>query len=292
MSFVKRVVTLKLDYGTGSQGLEAPKAVELTGHRVSVSIDVSGGIGMGMAQIRVWGMSLSLMNELSTLGQTVTLIRKNFVTVLAGDEGAALSQVFQGTILAAWADMSAAPEVCFNITAGAGAFEAVQPFRPLSYTDSAKAEDVLSDLAGRAGLAFENNGATAVLGGGPYFTGSARDQIMRVLDHARSEIIGVIDNGTLSIWPIGGYRAGAVPLLSPDTGMVGYPSYTATGLGVTSLFAPAVRFGALIEVQSSLTPACGQWQVYKVIHDLEAELPNGRWFTQMQASKPGTIVVK
>lgn len=292
MSFVKRAIELRFDYGTGPQGQGAPKTVELTGHRVSVHVDESGGLGMGMAQVRIWGMSLSLMNELSTLGQSITLLRKNFITIKAGNVGGVLAQIFQGTIIAAWADMSTAPEVCFNVTAGAGAFEAVQPTAISTYQDSVKAEVLLEDLAGRAGLAFENNGATAVLGGGPYFIGSPRDQIMKVLEHTKPVISGIISNGVLAIWPANGYRAGTVPVVSPETGMVGYPSYTATGIIVTTLFNPAVRFGALVEIVSSVTPACGNWYVYKLIHDIEAELPSGRWFTQMQLAKPGVIVVK
>jgi len=39
---------------------------------------------------------------------------------------------------------------------------------------------------------------------------------------------------TLIIWPKGGSRGGSIPLVSRDTGMIGYPSYTQNGIVVST----------------------------------------------------------
>jgi hypothetical protein len=216
------------------------------------------------------------------------MFRKNTVTVLAGDDVSGMAQVFQGTIIAAWADFMAAPEVAFNITGSAGLIEALLPIPASTYPGSADAAVILANLAGQMGLEFENSGVSVILSK-PYFPGSARAQAQACADAARIE--WVIDNGTLAIWPRGGARKGLVPLVSPEAGMVGYPTYTATGIVVTTQFNPTVRFGGQIQVQSSLTPACGAWNVVTLVHDIEANMPGGKWFSQMQLAAPGYVIV-
>ncbi len=98
-----------------------------------------------------------------------------------------------------------------------------------------------------------------------------------------------IENNILSIWPRGGYRAGQIPIISPDTGMVGYPSFTQSGVVVKTLFNSAIRFGQLVSVQSSLQGATGQYRVQKLAHDIESEMPGGKWFTQMVTVRQGAF---
>src|ERR1700751_2366097 len=85
--------------------------------RMSAKIVKAGGPTMNNLQLRIYGMTLSLMNQLSTLGMKVTIDRRNMVTLEAGDSASAPSVVFVGTIVDAWADMQSMPDVGFNISA-------------------------------------------------------------------------------------------------------------------------------------------------------------------------------
>lgn len=290
MAFVERMIDVVLAYGTGQTGQgAAEKAVALSGYRVSAQISNSGGASLSQAQIRIFGMPLSLMNQFSTLGLLPTFFRKNSVTLLAGDVGSVPAQIFQGTVIAAWADFLGAPDVAFNITCLAGTTEALLPIAPSSYPGTADAAVILANLAGQMGVAFENSGVSALLST-PYYPGSAREQAKAVVAAARCEWNG-IDNGVLAVWPKGGSRNGLAPVVSAETGMVGYPTYTATGLVVTTLFNPTIRFGAQVQVQSKLTPANGLWHVTSLDHDLEAIVPDGKWFTQMQLGALGIVSI-
>ena len=288
MALIKRKIDIVLTYGTGVNGEGPPQAVTLSGYRVSVNCKTAGGPGMGTAQIRVFGMTLDLMNRLSTMGILPTAYKRNAVTVIAGDEVNGMAKIFEGTIQAAWADMMTAPDVAFNITALAGLIEALLPIPPSSYPGTADAAVIMANLAEQMGLAFENNGVSVILAK-PYFPGAARQQMTDVAESAK--IGWIIDNGVLAIWPHGGSRGGAVPLLSPETGLIGYPAYTSTGLVLWTQFNPSVRFGAKVQVKSELTPACGTWQVANLVHDLEAETPGGKWASQMQLAALGYLVV-
>ena len=39
-------------------------------------------------------------------------------------------------------------------------------------------------------------------------------------------------------------------------------------------------------MQSSLTPACGTWVVYKLTYNLECQTPNGAWFCDIEGANP------
>jgi hypothetical protein len=99
-----------------------------------------------------------------------------------------------------------------------------------------------------------------------------------------------VDRDILAIWPKNSYRPGTGALISPTTGLVGYPAFTDIGIVVTVLFNPAIKYGALIEVQSSLTPACGKWAIYGMQHELESQTVGGSWFSRISATDQGLVI--
>jgi hypothetical protein len=141
----------------------------------------------------------------------------------------------------------------------------------------------MQSLATQMGLSFENSGVDVKLSF-PYFYGSARNQAFFVAYHAG--INWIIDNRTLAIWPAGGARGGQVPEVSPATGMVGYPAFVDQGIQVTTLFNPSIGYGSKVHVKSSILPPTGNWAVYSLDHDLEANMPGGKWFTTFGGYNP------
>lgn len=284
MSFVQRQITVTFSLGQGSFGNSGQNTVKLSGLRISAKIVKAGGPSMSTLQMQVYGMQLSQMNQLSTLGMQLILYRRNTVVVEAGDVDSGMATVFVGTITNAWADMQSAPDVPFRVEAHTGLLESVQTVPPSSYTGPTNVSVVMSSLATKMGLAFENNGISIILSN-PYFYGSPRNQAKAAAQAAGIEWI--IDNGKLAIWPKGQARGGSIPLISPDTGMRGYPMYTSKGVQVVTLFNPSIGYGGKINVQSSLTPACGEWVVCGLDYDLDAQVPHGKWFTSINAVRPG-----
>lgn len=290
MSFARRLIEVTFQLGEGAFGESGTNTVTLAGLRMTSKIVKAGGRSMGTASIRINGMTLSLMNQLSTLGQLVQLTRRNTIAIAAGDEGSTLGTVFVGTITNAWIDFQGAPDVAFQVEAHAGLIEALAPCPPSSFKGSADVAVILSGLATQMGLPFENNGVSVILSN-PVFNGSARDQALAAVEHAGIEWNG-LDNGVLAIWPRGGARGSTAPLISPETGMVGYPAYTSKGILVRTLFNPSIGYGQKIVVQSSVQPACGEWNVYSLDHNLDTLQPNGQWFSTLEACRPGLVALK
>lgn len=229
-------------------------------------------------------MTLSQMNDLSTLGMQIQTVPKNLITVTAGDSGAPLSTVFVGDIYNAYADFQGSPEVVFHIEAHTLVANANISAAPTSIQGSADVAGLMSGFASQMGCTFENNGINTKLSN-PYFAGSLREQALACVTHAGISWNGG-DNGVVAIWPKNGARNGGIPLVSPETGMVGYPSYIAQGLLLKSLFNPAITFGGKIQVKSSLTPACGTWAVVSLTYELDSLFPNGKWFSVIGAVNP------
>jgi hypothetical protein len=281
MAFTRKRIDLQFSLGQGAFGDTGTNTVTLSGLRASAQIQQAGGASMGKLTLRVHGMTLSMMNQLSALTTQVMMTRKNSVTVSAGDDVSGVAAVFAGEIAEAWVDANSAPDVAFHVGAFAGLLQAVQPVPPTSYPGHADCATIMAGLATLMGLKFESNNVSVQLST-PYFPGSPRDQAMRCADAAN--VNWVIDNGTLAIWPKGGSRGGTVPLISPDTGMIGFPQFNGVGIAVNTLFNPTIAFGQTVQVQSSLTVACGNWFVSALVHNLESETPGGAWMTQFQGA--------
>ncbi len=289
MALAKRRMKFTFDLGEGGFGQGGANQVSLDGHRATATIVKAGGNSMGTAQLQIYGMTLEQMNQLSTLGMVITATRKNTVTVSAGDDGSGVSIVFIGQITNAWGNFQAAPQVPFHVEAHVGSFDAVKPVAASSFKGQADVAVMLSGLATQMGKRFQNNGVNVKLSNS-YYPGSARDQALAIVSAAGIEWNG-LDQDELVIWPAGGSRGGESVMISPRTGMIGYPAFTSQGIMVRSTFNRSVGLGSKIVVESALTPANGEWIVYGLDHKLDTLVPGGDWSTNMSAARPGQVVV-
>jgi len=283
MSFSVKQLGADISLASGSFA-QGGNTVKLRGFRMSASVQNAGGYSDGTLDLTVYGMSRSLMNQLSTLGMQINLVPKNPITLSAG-ENDNLSTVFQGYIIAAYADFNSSPEVAFHINAHTlGAF-ATAPAKPTSFPGSVDVATAMAGFAAQMGLRFENGGVSAKLPPS-YFSGSLREQARACVRNA-----GINWNsgegGVLAIWPRNGSRSGQMPVLAPPPkgGLIGYPTYTAYGIMLRNLFIPSIGLGQKVQVQSSVLTT-GEWQIYSLGHELECEMPGGKWETGLSAYNP------
>ena len=275
---------LKFDFALSQGNFQGGgNKASVVGLRSSASIVKAGGLSQGALQFAIYGLTLSTMNQLSTYGQVYTLIGRNTVTVSAGDDPDALSVVFVGNITSAFMDGNAQPQVAFRGEAFVTGDIAVMPTPTTTMPGSIDAAGMLQLLAQQSNLKFENNGVTTKITN-PHYSGAALQQIEAICTDAKCE--HVVDNGTLAIWPSSGSRSGSTEI-SPQTGLVGYPAFNAQGVVFRTLFDPTLTYGAAVELQSELTPACGSWIIHHLVYELETETAKGNWFVDVQAHRPG-----
>jgi hypothetical protein len=309
VSFAQRLITVTVQLATNTQTNQpnsfsesGTDTVALSGSRTSVRVENSGSPVDGQAQVKIWGMTPSLMNQLATLGLVLNLVPKNTLTISAGQLVNGVPQmatIFTGTIWAAYGDYEAMPDVPFIFECRSGGADSVISAPASSFPGSADVATMMSGFARQMNLGFENNGVNLQLTNA-YFTGSNMVQARKCAESAG--ISWGIGGNTLAIWPKGSNRnTPSVPTISKNTGMVGYPAFTQQGIIVKTLFNPLISFGSLVKVQSSLLSSIAtaqaaqqsqqtfptQWAVNKLDLALDSFLPKGQWLSTIYGYNPG-----
>ncbi|WP_311271089.1 baseplate hub protein [Sphingobium sp. WCS2017Hpa-17] len=288
MAFAKRIINLKFQLGQGDFGTGGNNTVDLSGLRCSVNI-VKSGYNVMEADIRVWGMPLDLMNKLTVVNRLgMQEYRANTVTIMAGDEESGVSVCFKGTVFEAWVDAGEPPDVMFHVFALSSLFDTSEISPPTSYKGSVDAAFALSGVAAQMGYGFENGGVQGKLFN-PYYPGDARAQISKMCEDVNCAFDFDEDRKMLAVWPKDGSRNGQVEKISPSTGMIGYPSFTQSGIRFATVYNPNIVFGRAIIMESQLQPANGQWVVASLAHQLDSEVPNGQWLTDIECGYLGHI---
>jgi hypothetical protein len=165
-------------------------------------------------------------------------------------------------------------------------YQAAQIVPATSFKGTIPAATVMQQIAGQMNMPFTNNGVTSILTN-PAYTGSAKVQAEACLKEAGASW-NAGDDGTIVIWPKGGTRGGSIPLISKNSGLIGYPYPSGQGLiGLKTLFNPAISFGGQIQVDTSILPAKGTYNVVAITHELASEMPGGEWFSSIVGSPPG-----
>jgi hypothetical protein len=173
-TYAERVIELTIQLGKGSFGDAGADTVTFRDHRIFVEIELATQ-APPIALIRVYGLSLSRVNQLTKAGLNWEG-SNNTVLVEAGDKGGQLKAIFSGQIFIAEPDFNSMPDTSLIITANGGRAAQLKPVPPNSFKGGVSAETVFSKIVQAAGFKLENNGVSAQLDS-PYFYGAAWTQL-------------------------------------------------------------------------------------------------------------------
>lgn len=285
MAFSSKKIQVQLSLASGEfEG--GGNAAEIDDLRVELQMRVTGQPSLGEATGAIYGLPLSMMQQLVTIGSQFSARYKNGVDILAGDADSGMSLIFSGVIFNGYMDAAQQPETCFRFVAQPLAFESVNNAPATSIQGPADVAGLIQNLVGQTGLkGFKNNGVSAKLAN-PYLYGSPWSQIQRIVDAAG--IDATIDAGVFVISPRGVPLTDQAPIVSPATGLVSYPIFSQNQIILRTLFNPQIKIFGSIQVQSALQPACGSWQVISIDYDLESIEPGGNWYQTLTGVPIGT----
>ena len=223
-SFTQKLIEvgIVLAQGTGTQlgtypgnltGMAGGTKISLSGSRTSVKIQDAGGLAGSKADVAIWGMSQSLMNTLQTFGIDLQQVKRNLLTVTAGDAVSGMSTAFIGDVVQAFGDYNAQPSVPMRFECQTGASDAVIGIPTTSYPGAADVITIMSAIANLAGWGFVNNGIAPgqILLSNPVFPGAAVEQVKRCAEHAHINYAllpgsSIQQAVVLAIWPRYGFR--------------------------------------------------------------------------------------
>jgi hypothetical protein len=279
MSYAEKYLKIIIGLGTGQMGNGAPaEYYTLTDFRASAEITAYGGETMGQAIVKIYGLSLELMNKLTTIGPIMTQVRgQNSIVILAGENPQALTKIYSGTIMTGIADFNNAPDVSFEVTALSASLAAMTPVQATAIAGPVSETQLFGGFAASLGLQLNNVDVVHQFNN-PTFNGSMRNQILAAAHEADCDV--TFDDSFLNIKGRFSFFGQNPVIISPSTGMVGYPLLSSDYMYVKSIFQSTLIQGGRIQVQDSqLKAANGLWTVVSVKHELESMMPNGKWFT-------------
>jgi hypothetical protein len=299
--FAQRDLQIQLNLN-GSTFNGGANQLTLKGLRAWATIQATTGGAtpfFSQAQIRIEGMLGSDMAQLTTLGLTAGYYTPNIITVNAVSTQADGTQTsnlaFSGSIFEGYVDYNSQPDVGVVLQASATFASQISGIASSSYKGAVSVATMLQAICAAASppLNFVNNGVTAVLSNHAV-AGSAMDQIIDICLASLTNYR--ISNGTLYVWPQGQTSDSTIITLSPQTGMKGYPAYSAQGIDVEMEYNQQVELGRQMTVESSIPPpgpnaptsisgvtppgANGTFWIAGVTHELSSNVPGGPWFTK------------
>lgn len=285
-SFTKKKIDVRIQMANKVfSNRQDANTIDLTGFRVVAEIKKVGVFGEGFcSRIKIYGMEQADMNALSILAWEVLGVDRNTISVFAGDEESGMTMVFGGQIANAWADYSVAPDTCLVIDAKAGYVDQITEALPSSYLDDVEISVVMKALADEMGYTFNNKGVSGKITS-RYFSGTLMKQARAIAEHAG--IAMFVDGNSLTIMPEenGIIDQVEIPVISPETGLIGYPTYNKNGICINTLFNPSIEYRGKINIENTLDIINGEWLVISLSYNLESEKPNGAWFCQVEARR-------
>ena len=284
----KKTLRFVITLGTGKFGSSNNDVVTLQGVRAIADIDKAGGMMRGTLRAKIYGVKQADMNSITTLQWKPGTLIPNTVEVFAID-GAAETLVFAGNIVNAWADYQGMPDVFLHIQAQAAFFNSLKAIPPRSFKGRVDVASVMAQIARDLGYTFENNGVTTQLVD-VYLPNTGMEQAKDLARAAGCDLY--LDDKILAITPSNVPRRVIIPLISPASGLVGYPTFDGVGVNFQTLFNPAVTFGGSVKLETDVQQAAGEWVVTSVGHRLESENPGGAWFSSIRGNANGLAVVR
>ena len=253
------------------------------GLRTICNIQFGGGAVMPHAEIIIYGLRLDVMHKLMRVRWQDINSMLNTIRIEAGEAGE-FHTVYEGNITFAYIDTSNAPNVSLRIRSITAIYEAYSPSPQRMFAAGTPVVRAIESLCNEIGYVFENNGVPESLTMGSTTMGDTDLNKIRKL--CRDYQIDLyIENRSITITRQGAPRDIRVPLITPKTGLIGYPVPTMQGVDLRCLYDPMIRFGGLIRIKDSLMETTnGDWRVFGTTIQLESELPGGAWFIDVRAT--------
>lgn len=275
----RKVIKLTLALRDGEEVFTAEGDNRLSTDGLAVSCNIAFGNGSitPTAQIVIHGLALSKMLKLMRVQWNTMQSLLNTVRIEVGEQGSPLIVAYEGNITQATIDANAAPDVPLVITSQMAVYENMKVAEPYITPKDQDIDvaDIISELCQKMGYEYENNGVSKIV---VNYTleGSDLDKIKQLCTECDIDLY--VENKLIAICPKGGARLIKIPVIAPSSGLIGYPVPDIKGVSFSCLYDPSIRFGGIVTIKDSIIDVCNaDWRLYGYTAQLEANIPNGKW---------------
>lgn len=284
MTYKKRSLKFEFKLKEGKFDDKGNDTLTVENVKAELEIGAYGGDGGTTLEARIFGLSLDLMSSLSYKGLQLNGAKQNMVKIWADE-----SPIFFGSITNCFADMNQMPDAPLIISAFATGFDQSIPAPPFSARGSVDAATIIESIAKSIGFTVVNNGVLYSLSN-PYFDGNPIEQMIKVSKACGFNIDTRV--GVIFIWPQTGAVDDVKPLVSPETGLMGYPIFNNYGVSFQCTFSNLFVLGRRIQLNTSLKNASGIYTIVAAKHHLSTWTEGGPWTTIIQASSAQIAAVR
>jgi hypothetical protein len=271
------VITLK----TGTFGSSQNNVITLNNYRCEVEVTRKGG-EIADLEAEIYGLKLEDMNTLTVVRYTPSSQMNIIVEVFAID-GLQESSIFYGWIVDSRANFNSAPDVSLYIQAVEGLAPRIQSVPPVTYQNAVTFRTVMESIVKRMGYNYESNNVNFLIPPGLYLAGTGLDQAIELANNYNIDYY--LDGKTFAVTNKDEPRGSLATFITPNNGLIGYPSFDAFGVNFKTLYNPEIKFGGQIALKTSIKRAEGFWRVISVKHSLESRTSQGNWFSTVKATK-------
>lgn len=277
-------VTLTLQ---GKDEVFTAKDNRLQSTELAVSAVITHGNGAitPTAQITISNLGLDVMLKLMRIQWNTMQSVLNTVKVEVGDQGEELKVAYEGNITFATINTDSAPDVSLIITSQMAIVDKLRATPPFTIPKDQvfNVADIVKFLATDSGYEFFNYGVDKQITD-TKLSGSNIEKIEKLsYDH---DFDLYIEQKTITICKKGGERQLKIPIITPNTGLIGYPAPDMRGIVFRCAYDPAVKFGGVVRIADSILGETvnQDWRVYGLIATLEANIPQGKWEMSVNAT--------
>lgn len=253
---------------------------------ITVDITKQGGEDKNKATITVENLKLETVKQLTVLSFKRLETYNNVVQIEAGNKDTDLSTIFIGEVTSSIPEISDNGTLSLKMEVMAGYYPALIPSKPVSVQGVTTIDNLMSQFAKEAGYSYENKNITGSVSN-CVFIGSPIAKARALAKQTNIDLL--IDDNKFTIQTFNAPKDGQIPLISKNTGMIGYPSFSSEGIDVKCEFNNNLKVGGYFKLESILPFATGEWQIVKLTHRLEAYQPSsGTWETTVSGVLPGS----
>ncbi|MCW6569814.1 baseplate hub protein [Yersinia ruckeri] len=278
-SYSKKLLRYEFTTTNGAFDEEGNNTLSVGNLKSSFRVGAYGSYGGVQSEITLFGLSADRLALLSGKGIGVwTPTQDTSVNVYVGED-----KIFSGGIYASYANMNGQPETALVMNAIAGLNLKTASSSAFSQPGAVPVSAMLSAICNIFGFRLEATGLDGIIAQNPHFAGSPMDQI-RDICLAHNLWYQVFDN-VLTVWPAKSAVDDIVPLVSTESGLIGYPVFSQSGIAFQTRFSTLLSQGRVIELETSLPNANGRYLLNIVEHYLSSWTDGGNWHTVCQATR-------
>lgn len=267
-------------------------AVSHTGLRVSVMNNYGNGALYPTATITIYGLPMEKIDKIIRIRWNTKDSFHNYVKVEEGNIGEDLNFFYEGQITFARLDTTSAPDIALVIESQL-AFSQKQKNAPSrSYLEGEKVQDIIEEICTDINFKYENNGVDITAPGEITLDNTNMEQIRSLCSAYQIDL--AVEHDKIAITNPEEPREIPIPVITPKTGLLGYPTSTWQGISFSCLYNPLVKFHGPVTIKDSVvTMANRDWRIFGVRTQLEANMPNGAWSMEVNATwKLGDRIVR